>query len=682
MRLILILANAAILIVLAISNTTTHTKITYDQTRIFNAIEYLHQISEYLSKINISDDFEDICAYPAANYDVHDQEHHIKSRSKILQTCQFISHPTDHSAFIANKADFINFAYNDQRYIQESIPRRLLKINQHHRYQLWINSGLISCFLFISFLFIRQELKSRAIGALHLQLTNAQLHFAKTQEVMLSAMEDTRAEQHKALKLTKENHQLAEIVQKSEDAIIRLDKDLNILHANPTAIAYFNLDYMHSEPINFLKYLSSEVQNQIKTALSTLNQKTQSTKVNFLMPATENTAERNFYLTITSLEDDNCDSVEFAVIASDISILYEQQRVLKNIIEQAPNALIMCNSYGNIVMCNSQAAKLFDYTKDDLVGKPIEVLVPSNIKDAHPGHRQKFALNPQSRAMGMGRDLTAQKKNGEEFPVEIGLNPLRTVDGEFVIASIVDLSERIKIQRHLEKINRELESKNHEMEQFIYTISHDLKSPLVTINGFSKLLETSLRDKMDDKQAHQMARIQSNVIHMESLLNDLLELSRILKVEIDKEDVNVNEIIDDVLATLEVQIEQSQSTIICPDNLHLICANRRLLTQCIQNLIANAIKYRDESRPAVITINTQQIENAIHLTIEDNGLGIDEQYHEKIFRIFERLNIGEGTGIGLAIVKTAMAKHQGSILLESTPGKGSKFTLIFPCPIK
>lgn len=227
-------------------------------------------------------------------------------------------------------------------------------------------------------------------------------------------------------------------------------------------------------------------------------------------------------------------------------------------------------------------------------------------------------------------------------------------------------------------LNTQLSKKNDEMEQFIYSVSHDLKSPLVTIGGFSKQLIKELAEDITEKQAHRLQRISENVDQMELLLGDLLELSRISQQAIEKEHLDIESIVNKQCKSLEGLINETDTTITTHKPLNTIYANERLLSQCVLNLIGNAIHYRDSNRSPVIDISTQQNQSHTILAIKDNGMGIDAKYHQLVFQIFERLATGKGTGVGLTIVKTVMDKHNGDVTLESQLGNGSCFLLHFP----
>lgn len=234
------------------------------------------------------------------------------------------------------------------------------------------------------------------------------------------------------------------------------------------------------------------------------------------------------------------------------------------------------------------------------------------------------------------------------------------------------------VSTQLQNANEEMQLKNEEMEQFIYTVSHDLKSPLVTIGGFTKKLLQELQGHLTDKQQHRLQRILDNVNHMETLLTDLLQLSAVIRQELEMSDVNIEAVVAQQCNVLENFINETGTKVSIHSPLHSIVGNERLISQCVFNLFTNAIKYREVTRPLIIDVWSKQYDQFIYLTIKDNGVGMEQKYHQKIFRIFERLGYGEGTGVGLTIVKTIMEKQGGKIQVASELGVGSEFTLVFP----
>lgn len=225
-------------------------------------------------------------------------------------------------------------------------------------------------------------------------------------------------------------------------------------------------------------------------------------------------------------------------------------------------------------------------------------------------------------------------------------------------------------------LNLKLENKSRENQQFVYTVSHDLKSPLVTIGAFARKLKQEV--SLTDKQSHWLKRVIENAEHMSCLLKDLLCLSRMANVEIHKKLLNVQEVFQKQLNALEKQVQESKAEIVINQTLHYIKANETMFAQCLYNLVNNAIAYKDPARNLVIEIATEETADAIIVIFKDNGIGIDKKYHEQVFRLFQSLNSDTGTGVGLTIVKTVIKRHNGFIELDSEVGKGSTFRLAFP----
>jgi signal transduction histidine kinase len=246
-----------------------------------------------------------------------------------------------------------------------------------------------------------------------------------------------------------------------------------------------------------------------------------------------------------------------------------------------------------------------------------------------------------------------------------------------------------KERRQAIKLNKKLVNKNKEMEQFIYTVSHDLKSPLVTISAFSHKLQLELVDKLTEKQAYRLSRIIENVDNMERVLTDLLDLSRIVQQAIETSEINVKQVVEQQSAVLEEGLLKANATINLADNLYTVNANERLMSEGLLNLLSNAIcymlyaiRYRDPAIPLLIDIFTSQTQLSTTIHVRDNGIGIDSKYHRLIFGIFEKLSATKGTGVDLTIVKTIMDKHNGKVLLASALGEGCCFSLEFPNDVK
>lgn len=223
-----------------------------------------------------------------------------------------------------------------------------------------------------------------------------------------------------------------------------------------------------------------------------------------------------------------------------------------------------------------------------------------------------------------------------------------------------------------------LEAKNKELEQFVFAVSHDLKSPLVTINGFTSTLAKELLAKTTEKQQHRFSRILKNVKNMGDLLTNLLELSRVMKGDIIKEPYDVTSLIEKSWQRLLTKNKVLNAKLILTKPLHTILTHQPLFSQCIDNLLKNALQYRSAERDLQVKIHTEVSDTAISLFIRDNGLGIDKKDHARVFHVFEQIIEGEGTGIGLTIVKAVMEKHSGLVNLASELDLGCCFELHFP----
>ena len=267
-------------------------------------------------------------------------------------------------------------------------------------------------------------------------------------------------------------------------------------------------------------------------------------------------------------------------------------------------------------------------------------------------------------------------KESEKLNRTMKENKSDILRSQSVLLSLMEDVEQEKQQTS--NLNSRLQKKNNEMKQFIYTVSHDLKSPLVTINGFASQLKRELSGTLTEKQSHRLNRISENVQEMELLLTDLLDLSRIVQQEVTKSLIELTDALKMQLQLLENEISESKAKIIIAENLARVYCNERLLGQCLLNLLSNSLRYRALNRELIIKISTTSDINTTSIHIRDNGIGIDPKYHELIFGIFEKLSTTMGTGVGLTIVSTIMDKHNGQVSVTSNLGEGSCFTLTFP----
>lgn len=352
----------------------------------------------------------------------------------------------------------------------------------------------------------------------------------------------------------------------------------------------------------------------------------------------------------------------------------------RGVLESAIDGVLMVDGKGKITLANQALCDLTGYLVDDLIGETIEKLVPTSFSN-HKHLREEYFKDPLTRAMGAGMNLYACRKNGTYFPVEVSLTPVEIGQEKVVAAIVQDVTERKKIEHDKEELLESLEEKNAELERFTYTVSHDLKSPLVTMTGFIGLLEKDIADNNKEKITADFIRISDAANTMQDLLNDLLELSRIGRQDVARVDVSLENIISTVLEMSSANIDASHVEITVETDLPVIHVVEARFKEVYLNLIENAIKYRRDDVVPKISIGVrrdQKDSNEIVFFVKDNGVGIDGRYQEKIFGLFERLsNDNKGTGVGLAIVKRIIELHNGRIWVESDGlGHGSTFNIV------
>lgn len=357
----------------------------------------------------------------------------------------------------------------------------------------------------------------------------------------------------------------------------------------------------------------------------------------------------------------------------------KNDKIFQVVVESAPNSIIMVDPTGKIVFMNKHTEKLFGYSKKVLIGKNISILLPERYGNTHHEMIKKFFKNPQTRTMGAGRDLQGIKKNGEEFPVEIGLNPLKTEEGTFVLASIIDITERKKLELRERHYIKALETKNKELEQFAYIASHDLREPLQSIYSFIQLIDSDYSDLLDEVGKESIRYINDSINRMKNLIQGLLEYSRLGR-EAQLEELDLNDLVQEVLDDLNFSIHGSNAKITV-NHLPTIKGYPVEIRLLFQNLISNAIKFRKKDVVPRIKVSSKKSKNYWRFEVSDNGIGIPSDYYEKIFTIFQRLHRREeyeGTGIGLAHCRKIIDLHHGEIWVESKPGQGSNFYFSIP----
>ena len=407
---------------------------------------------------------------------------------------------------------------------------------------------------------------------------------------------------------------------------------------------------------------------------------------------------------------------------------FNHNEILEGMFTDATEGIIVSNSKGHIVLSNPKALQMFGYDNDTMCSLIIEDLVPSRFLHMHKEHRSNYHHNPSPRAMGVGRDLWAKRKDGTEFPIEISLSYVKATDSMLVVSFIIDITERKKKDNELReanellkktsfqlsKLNQDLEQKvqertlelaemirklteskkevdmalekerelNNLKSRFISTASHEFRTPLATIMS-SVSLTGKYAESMDKNNMFKhIDRVKNSVNHLTDILNDFLSLDKLEEgaVMANPEYLDLN----DLIATITEEIKpiakagQRISFADLPGN-DQIFIDKRILKNIMFNLISNAIKYSNENTN--IDIKLSKDANTLTIEIKDQGIGIPLEDQAHIFERFYRANNSgnmQGTGLGLNIVKKYVEILKGDIQFKSVPEKGSKFTLKFP----
>ena len=400
---------------------------------------------------------------------------------------------------------------------------------------------------------------------------------------------------------------------------------------------------------------------------------------------------------------------------------------MTSLYENATEAILLTNHKGEIMLANPSACKIFDYEEKELIGQSVDILIPKRYRAGHSQLREGFYHNPQNREMGSGRDLFGQKKNGENFPVEVSLSAYKQNNQQFVIAFIVDITHRKEIeksmlqqQQQLEKVSNDIRKLNAELEakveertailkealqrleqsqaelnealdkerelneiksRFVSMASHEFRTPLSAVLSSASLLSKYTTTEEQDKRNRHIVRIKDSVKHLNDLLEDFLSLGKLdegklgaISIEFD-----LAETIDETAEDMKGILKAGQQIDHRHEGSKIIVADKKMIKNIMINLISNAVKFSEEN--ALIKIRSKVSDGKATISVQDQGIGISEEDQDHLFSSFFRgknaINI-QGTGLGLHIVKRYLDLMGGSVELKSKLEEGTTVTLIIP----
>ncbi|MEQ1761406.1 MAG: ATP-binding protein [Vicinamibacterales bacterium] len=372
-----------------------------------------------------------------------------------------------------------------------------------------------------------------------------------------------------------------------------------------------------------------------------------------------------------------------------VEVRSRDEEKVRTLLDSAPDAVVLVDEAGQVLLVNAQTERLFGWSRAELLGQPVERLLPARFAAAHPAHRREFGRNRRLRPMGSGQVLYAQHRSGVEFPVEVSLSPLDTGDGPLVMAMIRDVTEQREMERMLQEKNVELERALSARDRFLATMSHELRTPLNAVIGFTGTMLMKLPGPLNAEQEEQLRIVQENAKQLLSLINDILDIG---KVESGRfrtfiEPVEVDDVLKEVVATLRPSAEQKRLIFryVPPPGGLTVKTDRRALRQVVLNLASNAVKFTEQGS---VAIEASQVAVGHGVTwavvrVRDTGPGIRADDQPRLFQSFEQLDNSrtrrhEGTGLGLYLSRQLAERLGGRIELETTFGSGSTFSLWLP----
>ena len=354
--------------------------------------------------------------------------------------------------------------------------------------------------------------------------------------------------------------------------------------------------------------------------------------------------------------------------------LVQMEAKYRGLLEAAPDAIVVVNQGGEIVLLNVQAEKQFGYHRDELLGHRVTSLIPAGFAERLIADALRSAEDALAQQIGTGIELIGRRKDASEFPIEILLSPLESVEGILVTVAIRNITTRKEAELQLQRKVEELGRSNKELEQFASIASHNLQEPLRMVASFTQLLSRRYKGKLDSDADEYIAFAVDGANRMQRLIQDLLTYSRVGTRGLEVRNASSEDALNRALLNLKGATEGS-GAVVTHDPLPDVMADETQLIQLFQNLIGNAIKYQRPGTPQVHVSAAKSGEKKWMFSVRDNGLGIEQQYFERIFGMFQRLHKREefdGTGIGLAICKKIVERHGGTISVESKVGHGSE----------
>ena len=351
---------------------------------------------------------------------------------------------------------------------------------------------------------------------------------------------------------------------------------------------------------------------------------------------------------------------------------------LEAVIATVVDGVIIIDEAGVVQKFNPACVKMFGYGPEEVIGANVKMLMPEGFAREHDQYLRNYRETGEAKIIGIGREVVGRRKDGSEFPMDLSVGAMATGSGRGYVGILRDISERKQAERELQDYTERLKRSNEELEQFAYVASHDLQEPLRMISSYCDLLKRRYYRQLDADANDFIDYAIDGAKRMRALIDDLLTYSRVGREEIRTAEVDTNEVVDAAVASLSRAAGDAQAEIVW-DGLPTVSGHRGQLGQLFQNLIGNALKFRSDEVPR-IRIQSGPQNGFWRFSVSDNGIGIDPQFADRVFRMFQRLH-GKGRypggGIGLAVCKKIVERHGGTIWVKRGQSRGTtiEFTL-------
>jgi PAS domain S-box-containing protein len=466
-------------------------------------------------------------------------------------------------------------------------------------------------------------------------------------------------------------------VESGQGLICTHDLEENLLSVNPAAAHLLGYEPAEMVGRNFRKFLAPWSLERVEEYLGYLER--DETDSGLLRVLAKDGTERVWVYKSTLFNEPGADPVVLGH-AQDITeriraeeALRRSEAKFRTLVEDAPNAIVITSLTGQIVQINRAVEKMFGHTSGELLGQGIELLIPERFHESHRQLLEKFAVNPVPRPMSTALELYARRKDGNEFPVEIGLGIFETEEGILVGATVLDITER-----------KELESLKDEL---ISIVSHELRTPLTSIRGSLGLLAAGLLGKISGKARHMLEVATNNTDRLVRLINDILDIQRMDagRMEMVSTVCNAAELMDSVCESLQPVAEEAGVTLRVDSVSVPLWADSDRIIQVLTNLISNAVKFSPEG--GTVRLQAENQEGEILFQVSDEGRGIPSHKQGAIFDRFQQVDVSDarvkvGAGLGLAISRKIVEEHGGRIWVESASGQGSTFFFTLPLKVE